>query len=167
MSDIVSGQRTSALSLTAEAVRQAGRNLAANASLYGWGGTQFAARRLAKHVSTAFDILSNPDIQAAYGVDGPYKVVERVATEQWGAAPNIVKYRALAEAGRNILNIIAKYSTIWSGTDRPLFNDPATANQNLADGFQALAAALLHAQHRRDERDGRHAGHDGLELRLQ
>ena len=143
VSDIVSGQRTSALSLTAEAVRQAGRNLAANASLYGWGGTQFAARRLAKQVSTSFDILNNKDIQAAYGVDGPYKVIERVATDQWGAAPNIVKYRALAEAGRNILNLIAKYSAIWSGTDKPLFNDPQTANQQLADGFQALAAALL------------------------
>jgi hypothetical protein len=142
VSDIVSGQRTSALSLTAEAVRQSGRNLAANASLYGWGGTQFAARRLAKQVATSFDILNNKDIQSAYGVDGPYKVIERVATDHWGAAPNIVKYRALAEAGRNILNLIAKYSTIWSGSTKPLFDDPATTAQTLADGFQALVAAL-------------------------
>jgi hypothetical protein len=146
VSDIVSGQRTSALSLTAEAVRQSGRNLAANASLYGWGGTQFAARRLAKQVATSFDILNNKDIQSAYGVDGPYKVIERVATEQWGASPNIVKYRALAEAGRNILNLIAKYSTIWSGSNKPLFDDPSTTAQTLADGFQAIVAALTAAQ---------------------
>ena len=142
VSDIVSGQRTSALSLTAEAVRQSGRNLAANASLYGWGGTQFAARRLAKQVGTSFDILNNTEIQAAYGVDGPYKVIERVATEQWGAAPNIVKYRALAEAGRNIFNLLAKYSTIWSGSDKPLFNDPATTSQTLKEGFDKLVAVL-------------------------
>jgi hypothetical protein len=142
VSDIVSGQRTSALSLTAEAVRQSARNLAANASLYGWGGTQFAARRLAKQVATSFDILNNKEIQAAYGVDGPYKVIERVTTEQWGAAPNIVKYRALAEAGKTIFDLLAQYSTIWSGSDKPLFNDPANTSQTLADGFQALVAAL-------------------------
>jgi hypothetical protein len=89
--DIVSGQRTSALTLTGEQVRQSGRNLAANASLYGWGGTQFAARRLAKHVQSAFAILNSAEIQSAYGVDGPYKVIERVAPEL-GGTPNIVKY---------------------------------------------------------------------------
>jgi hypothetical protein len=151
--DIVGGQRANALTLTGEGIRQAGRNLAANASLYGWGGTQFAARRLARHVSTSFAILNTPEIQAAYGVDGPYKVIERVATEQWGAAPNIVKYRALAEAGKNILNLIAKYSSIWSGsTGKPLFNDPATTSQSdvaigtLAESFNALAAAIKGAQ---------------------
>jgi hypothetical protein len=147
--DIVGGQRANALTLTGEGIRQAARNLAANASLYGWGGTQFAARRLAKHVSTSFAILNTPEIQAAYGVDGPYKVIERVATEQWGAAPNIVKYRALAEAGKNVLNLIAKYSSIWSGsTGKPLFNDPATTSQSdiaigtLAESFNTLAAAI-------------------------
>jgi len=151
--DIVGGQRANALTLTGEGIRQAGRNLAANASLYGWGGTQFAARRLAKHVSTSFAILNTPEIQTAYGVDGPYKVIERVATEQWGAAPNIVKYRALAEAGKNILNLIAKYSAIWSGsTGKPLFNDPATTSQSdaaigsLAESFNALAAAITGSQ---------------------
>jgi len=137
--DVVGGQRKNSLTLTGESVRAAARNLAANASLYGWGGTQFAARRLAKQVSTSFDILNSKEIQAAYGVDGPYKVIERVATEQWGAAPNIVKYRALAEAGRNMLNTIAKYSRVWSGSGNPLFNDPASSTQSLADSVFALA----------------------------
>jgi hypothetical protein len=145
--DIVSGQRTNALTLTGEQVRQAARNLAANASLYGWGGTQFAARRLAKQVSTSFDILNNKDIQAAYGVDGPYKVIERVAPEI-GGTPNIVKYRTLADSGKKILDLIAKYVNIWSGgTGNPLFADTSQSGvvNTLAETLQTLITAQTHA----------------------
>jgi hypothetical protein len=145
--DIVGSQRLNSLTLTAEQVRQSGRNLAANASLYGWGGTQFAARRLSDHISAAFEILTQRDIQSAYGVDGPYKVIERVATEQWGAAPNIVKYRTLADAGKKILFLVAKYASVWSGSSgRPLFNDPTSAGTVtagvLGDGFDQINAHL-------------------------
>jgi hypothetical protein len=123
-------------------VRQAARNLAANASLYGWGGTQFAARRLAKHVQSAFDILTTPEIQSAYGVDGPYKVIERVAPEI-GGTPNIVKYRTLADSGKRILDLVAKYVNIWSGgTNNPLFSDNSQASvvNSLAAAISSLAA---------------------------
>ena len=93
VADIVGSQGSTALSLTAEQVRTAGRNLAANASLYGWGGTQFAARRLATHIQTAFKILGTSEIQSAYGVTGPYQVIERVSTQDTGSSANIVKFR--------------------------------------------------------------------------
>jgi hypothetical protein len=147
--DIVSGQRASALTLTGEQVRQAGRNLAANASLYGWGGTQFAARRLAKHVQQAFDILNTAEIQNAYGVDGPYKVIERVAPEL-GGTPNIVKYRTLADSGKKILDLVAKYVSVWSGgTGNPLFSDPSQSNvvNTIAQGLGAIGQ-LIAAQHK-------------------
>ena len=147
--DIVSGQRASALTLTGEQVRQAGRNLAANASLYGWGGTQFAARRLAKHVQQAFDILNTPEIQSAYGVDGPYKVIERVAPEL-GGTPNIVKYRTLADSGKRVLDLVAKYTSKWSGgTGNPLFSDPSQSNvvNTIAQGLGAISL-LVAAQHK-------------------
>lgn len=137
VADIVGGQRASALTLTAEQVRSAGRNLAANASLYGWGGTQFAARRLADHVHKAFKILGAPEIQNAYGVDGPWKVIERVSAQEFGTTPNIVKYRTLADAGQKILNLVAKYAAIWSGsTGRPLFEgDGNSGTAAIADAF--------------------------------
>ncbi len=73
-------------------------------------------------------------------------MIERVATEQWGAAPNIVKYRALAEAGRNMLNTIAKHSRVWSGSSNPLFNDPASSTQSLADSVFALAKIVANRE---------------------
>jgi hypothetical protein len=142
--DLVGGQRTSALTLTGEQVRQAGRNLAANASLYGWGGTQFAGRRLAKHVQSAFDILNTPEIQSAYGVDGPYKVIERVSPEI-GGTPNIVKYRTLADSGKKILDLVAKYTSIWSGgTGNPLFSDAGQTNvvNTIAQGLGAIGQLI-------------------------
>lgn len=141
--DIVTGQRTNALTLTGEQVRQAGRNLAANASLYGWGGTQFAARRLAKHVQSAFAILNTPEIQNAYGVDGPYKVIERVSPEI-GGTPNIVKYRTIADAGKKVLDLVAKYVAIWSGgTGNPLFSDTSSSSvvNTLAETLRDVIAS--------------------------
>jgi hypothetical protein len=137
VADIVGGQRASALTLTAEQVRSAGRNLAANASLYGWGGTQFAARRLADHVHKAFKILGAPEIQNAYGVDGPWKVIERVSAQEFGTTPNIAKYRTLADAGQKILNLVAKYAAVWTGsTGRPLFEDDGNSGTAaIADAF--------------------------------
>jgi len=138
LGDIVGTQRRNALALTGEQVRQSGRNLAANASLYGWGGTQFAARRIADHIKKAFEVLNTPDIQSAYGVNGPWKVVERVSQEL-GAVPNIVKWRTMAAAGKTMLDLIAAYSDKWSGsTGKSLFNDPANSVETLGKGFESL-----------------------------
>jgi hypothetical protein len=138
LGDIVGQQHRNALALTAEQVRQSGRNLAANTSLYGWGGTQFAARRIAGHIKKAFEVLNTPDIQAAYGVSGPWKVVERVSQEL-GAVPNLVKWRTMAAATKNILDLVAKYSDKWSGsTGKPLFNDPASSAVAIGDGFESV-----------------------------
>lgn len=148
VADIVGGQKSSALALTAEQVRTAGRNLAANASLYGWGGTQFAARRLADHVQVAFDILGATEVQSAYGVNGPWQVIERVSTQNTGSSPNIVKFRTLADAGQKILNIVAKYASAWSGsTGKPLFADEggtgtAAVADALSEGFARTIEAL-------------------------
>lgn len=161
--DIVGNQRRNALALTAEQVRSSGRNLAANASLYGWGGTQFAARRIADHINKSFAILNSREIQSAYGVDGPWKVVERVAQEL-GAVPNLVKWRTQAIATQSILKLIAKHSAIWSGsTGKPLFNDSATSqtaavDRIVTDGFGSLVTelqALVHAA------GGGHSGGSG------
>ena len=117
----VLAQGRGALSLTTEQVRKSGRDLAANVSLYGWAGTHFAARRLNDHIARAVEILKLPQIQKAYGVTNFWQVIERVCTSETGQAPNIVKYRTMAESGKRILDLVAKYTAVWSTTGKPLF----------------------------------------------
>lgn len=123
VADIIATTQSS--TLTSEQIRKSGRELASNASLYGWGGAHSAARRLRDHVVRALAILSLPQIQKVYGVSSPYQVIERVAMNEFGQAPNIVKYRTMAEASKVILRLVAKYAGAWnSNTGRPLFLSP-------------------------------------------
>jgi hypothetical protein len=112
--EIISTRGPRPQNLTGEYVRKAGRDLAANVSLYGWGGTHFAARRLNAHIATALNILSQPSIQKSYGVTNPYQLVERVASAEFGVTPNIVRLRTMADAGNKILNIVAKHHNVWT-----------------------------------------------------
>jgi hypothetical protein len=130
LGDIFNNQRP-ALATTGEQVRKAGRDLAANVSLYGWAGTQAAARRLKDHYITARGLLDFPQIQKAFGVTNVYQVIERVATQEFGASPNIVKYRTMAEAVKTLLNLIAKYANVWStNTGQSLFPEPDPSQAN-------------------------------------
>ena len=127
----------SALSLTDEQVRKSGRDLAANCSLYGWGGAHFAARRLEQQLSAAVGILKQPSILRAYGVTNALQVIERVTAREFGSVPNIVKFRTMAESGLAILEIVARNSTVWvSASDDSLFGG------NVIAGSAALRTSL-------------------------
>lgn len=122
IADIVANSRPQ--NLTSEYIRKAGRDLAANMTLYGWAATQFAARRLRQHIEEALSILKQPSVQKAYGVTNLYQVIERVAALEFNSTPNIVKHRTMAEAGKEILDIVAKYAHVWTKTDgTPLFSE--------------------------------------------
>jgi hypothetical protein len=126
ISDVVSGRRDDTLSQTGEQARKSCFEVASNATLFGWGGVWFIAQRLAKQIERALRILSVPEILAAYGVQGPFQVIERVcASDFGGAVPNIVRNRTMAEAGKSLLDILAANTPAWSGqSGRNLFNDP-------------------------------------------
>lgn len=116
--------RIDVLSNTGEQVRKAGFDLAANASLFGFGGTYFVAQRLANQIERALRILSVPEILSAYGVQSPFQVIERVsAADLGGTVPNVVQRRTMAEAGKIVLDTIAAYTAIWPGSSQPLFGD--------------------------------------------
>lgn len=102
------------MSISGEYVRKAGRDLAANVSLYGWAGTHFAAERLSRQLGAAMDILQLPQILDTYGVNNMWQVLERFNQREFGRNVNTVKHRTLAEETRRILNIIADNHTIWS-----------------------------------------------------
>ncbi len=121
------GRGTPAATESMEAVRKAGRDMAVNLSLHGYGYAYFAARRLKADIAAALAILKQPEIQAAYGAKSPYQVIERVSTTDLSGPVNTVRYRTLAEAGKNILDTVARYSGKWSGTSgRSLFRDSAS-----------------------------------------
>src|SRR5207302_1537311 len=80
--------RATNLSTLAVKVRKSGRDLAANASLHGYGAAA-AARRLTADLRAAFSILAQPDIQNAYGGADSWQVIERVSTLELGRASNI------------------------------------------------------------------------------
>jgi len=134
----IAGNRGNSLAMTMENVRQKGHDLAANMSLYGYGYAHFAARRLNADFTSTFNILKNQVIQKLFGVTTPYQVIERKCIADFGKAPDIVRLRTMADAGKRILDIVAKNSTAWSSASGlPLFPDLAA----VAAARQAAAAA--------------------------
>ena len=129
--EIIATRNVRPQNLTGEYVRKAGRDLAANVSLYGWGGTHFAARRLNAHIVTALNILNQPSIQKSYGVTNPYQLIERVASAEFGVTPNIVRLRTMADAGNKILNIVANYHNVWTRSKLPLFEEQTRDQQGV------------------------------------
>lgn len=110
------------MTLTTERIRNAGRALAANASLYGYASTHFAARRINAHVRAALDIVGDKEAQSSFGVNNAWQLVERVASMEFGVAPNIVRHHTMAVAGKAILDLVGRYASVWAGgTGRPLF----------------------------------------------
>ncbi|NUP09122.1 MAG: hypothetical protein HOW73_23985 [Polyangiaceae bacterium] len=105
--------------ITGEQVRKAGRELAANLSLYGWGAAHTIARRLNTHIRTALQILAMPQVQQAFGATNEWQVVERVCQQELKHIPNILKHKTMAESGKMVLDIVAKHAAVWrrSGSD--------------------------------------------------
>ena len=96
---------------SSELVRKSAQDLAASASLYGWGFTVFAARRLSRHIELVFDVLGQETLQRAYGVTGPWQLVERVSAVEFGSTPSIVAHRTRAAATKDLLDLLAGYAT--------------------------------------------------------
>lgn len=137
---------------SSEQVRKAAQDFAANASLFGWGFTVFAARKLSQHIDCVFDVLGQETLQRAYGVTGPWQLVERVSAVELGSTPAIVQHRTRAQAIKDLLDLLAVYSTELSrsgGVRRFLPNiddlrgvNPATSSTvSVADYERMVSAA--------------------------
>ncbi len=134
----MAGNRGSSLAMTMENVRQKGHDLGASMSLYSYGSAHFTARRLNADLTAAFNILKNSVVQKVLGVNTPYQVIERKCIADFGKAPDIVRLRTMADAGKRILDIVARNSSAWSSASGlPLFPDltaVAAARQAVAAG---------------------------------
>jgi hypothetical protein len=88
-------------------VRKTARDLLAFASLHGWAYAQFASRRIANHIRECTKIVENAEVQKAYGVQGPWQLVERIHQMAGVTSLNVAKDRALASTGKEILDMLA------------------------------------------------------------
>ena len=97
-------------------VRKSARDLASNLSLYGYGIAYFAATELQQQIEDIIDILSDPEVMAAYGARDLWQVIDQVATLELGGAHNGVRYRTMANSGAIIIRWLAKNSRALSQT---------------------------------------------------
>lgn len=86
-------------SISAQQVRKAARDLAANLSLHGYGMAYYAALDMQDQIRTIIKLLSDPDIRSAYGARDMWQVVDQVATLELGGAKTSSRYRTLATCG--------------------------------------------------------------------
>jgi hypothetical protein len=107
-----------------QAVRKSGRELAANLSLHGHGFAYFAARDLNAQIKTITNVLSDPEIRSAYAAKDMWQVIDKVAALELGGAPNIVRYRTLAETGSAIMSWLATIAReLTKGSSRPILRN--------------------------------------------
>ncbi len=107
------GQRRS---LTALQMLKNGRDLAVNISLHGYGVVHFAAVELQKFIRDIIQLMTYPDVLAAYGVTDIWQLVERVSGAFLGGSVNSVRQRTLASSGADVIQ--------WLAAKQQLLLDP-------------------------------------------
>lgn len=110
-------------SVSQQQVRKAGRDLAANLSLHGYGMAHFMATELQKLIKDSIKLLSDPDIKNAYGARDMWQVIDQVAALELGGSKNSIRYRTMAASGAIIIAWLAKKSRELSSTSfRPILD---------------------------------------------
>jgi hypothetical protein len=112
------------ISVSGEQVRKAGRDLAANLSLHGYGIAYFAATELQNQINEILDILRDSEVLAAYGSRDWRQVVDQVSVFELGGAKNVVRASTMANAGAVVMRWLAENSTRLSGPYQPTILDP-------------------------------------------
>ena len=93
--------------ISQQQVRKAGRDLAANLSLHGYGMAYPFAVEIQKQIKDIIDILSDDEIKSAFGAKDIWQVIDQVATLELGGARNSVRYRTMAASGATIFAWLA------------------------------------------------------------
>jgi hypothetical protein len=91
-----------------QAARRAGRGLAANLSLHGYGFAHFAATELQADVRTITSVLSDPNVRSAYGARSMWEVVDKVSSLELGGSRNIQRYRTMADSDSTVISWLAR-----------------------------------------------------------
>ena len=94
-----------------EGVKKAGRDLAGNLSLHGYGIGYFAATELQQQIRDIIALLSDDEIKGAYGAKDMWGVIDAVSTLELGSSRNTVKYRTMATSGATIMKWLADHAS--------------------------------------------------------
>ncbi len=125
-----------------EQIHKAGRDLAVNISLHGYGITAPAAIELQAIIQEMIDMLSDPEILRAYGVRDIWQLVDRVSALYLNGATNGVKYRTMAASGERIISWLARKAPILSSASAlglGITNYDSNGNRRATNDFTALA----------------------------
>ncbi|BDI06063.1 hypothetical protein [Sphaerotilus microaerophilus] len=143
--DRMFNNRTSQLSMTGEQVRKSAFELAKNASLYAWGGSFYVATRINKHLDRAIGILNQPQVLKTYAASNHWQVIERVAQQDFGGAPNWVKYSTMAQSANALFGILANKTAAISDTSSssPFLFDPSFGGEGGSGDLDETTTNLL------------------------
>lgn len=111
-----------------EQVRKTGLDLAANLSLYCYGGTWFVASELQKNIAEYVDLLSSPEIKRLYGARDMWQVIDQVSVLEFGRPVNTIRARTMANAGATIIGWLEKKSDALSQPGSVLVSPAEIAN---------------------------------------
>lgn len=111
-----------------EQVRKTGLDLAANLSLYCYGGTWFVASELQKNIAEYVDLLSSPEIKRLYGARDMWQVIDQVSVLEFGRPVNTIRARTMANAGATIIGWLEKKSDALSQPGSVLISPVEIAN---------------------------------------
>ncbi len=111
-----------------EQIRKSGLDLAANLSLYCYGGTWFVASELQKDISNYVDLLSSPEIKHLYGARDMWQVIDQISTLEFGRPVNTIRARTMANAGATIIAWLEKKSDALSQVGSILLNPVEISN---------------------------------------
>jgi hypothetical protein len=112
---------------TAEQALKAGRDLAVNLSLHGYGVAHFAAVETQALIQQILEMLQQADVLAAYGVRDYLQLVDRLSGMYLGGSVNTVRYRTMAQSGFAIMRFLADRAPQLAGSGDALgidFADP-------------------------------------------
>ncbi|UCH74053.1 MAG: DUF2853 family protein [Rhodospirillales bacterium] len=111
-----------------EQVRKTGLDLAANLSLYCYGGTWFIASELQKNISEYVDLLSSPEVRRLYGARDMWQVIDQVSVLEFGRPINTIRARTMANAGATIIGWLEKNAEKLSHPGSVLISPAELAN---------------------------------------
>jgi hypothetical protein len=107
--------------LGSQQVLKAGRDLAVNLSVHGYGVAHFAAVELQDDVRNLLKLFSFDDVLTAYGAGDYAQLIERVSSLYLGGSVNGVRQRTLATTGQRIIRWLAEHSQLlMAGNDATL-----------------------------------------------
>ncbi|MCB9762528.1 MAG: hypothetical protein H6739_22205 [Alphaproteobacteria bacterium] len=100
-------------------VYKALRDLAVNLSLHGYGMAHFAAVELQQTIRVVKNMLSNPEVLAAYGVRDYFQLIERVSGQFLNSNVNSIRQRVQAQAGSRVIQWIADRAPVLASPTPP------------------------------------------------